>query len=217
MIAGTFLVLAISYSSREPVYQGRPLSAWLRGFESDSRFARWESAEAIRGIGSNSLPVLMTYLRSPVGRHEPKWRQTLQFFLNKQRLFKVNHHDAPDLREQAFAALYTLGPAAMDAVPEMERLLHENPPDHRALLVLARIGPAGEPALAAALTNSERVVQIAARACFLLRQSRSRAIFPMSPQDEGQFQAAECALNLAELSVAIHDYKALHPEQFSSP
>lgn len=199
---------------REPSYQGRRLSVWLRGFESEVLETRCQSAEAVRHIGTNALPLLTARLRHPPQIQEPQWKQKLRALLSKQSFLKTNLPRPTSDRTEALAALDALGPAAKDAVPAVEALLHENPPDPRAPLVLARLGPNAIPALTRALTNDEKAIRFGARACLDMLQTHSEILFPKTAQD-AEFMRRTCEYNLKVLNAAFRDYKATHPEQFS--
>ena len=214
VLCGVGLLLAIGWPQAEPEYEGRPLSAWLRGFESDTMEVRWQSAEAVRHMGTNALPLLITQLECKVTVREPRWRQVLRALLDKQSLIKINLPRPANERAEVLAALDALGPAARDAVPALEALLHENPPDPRAPLVLARLGPDAVPALTRALTNDEKAIRFGARACLDMLQSHSEILFPKSPQD-AEFMRRTCEFNLKVLKASFEDYKTQHPEQFS--
>jgi hypothetical protein len=208
------LALVVCWRQSELRHQGKPLSFWLRGFESEMMEARWQSAEALRQIGTNALPQLIAQLRQPVSRQEPRWRQTLRTLLGKQSLIKIRVPRPPDRRVEALAALDALGPMAKAAVPDLEALLHENPPDHRAIMVLARIGPEALPALNRALTNDEKVIRHGARVCLNLVQTRSAFLSPRTAGD-AEFMRKGCEFNLMLLKAAFEDYRAQHPEQFT--
>lgn len=208
------LALAICVRQTEPRYQGKPLSAWLRGFESDSMEARWQSAEAVCHVGTNALPQLTSILRLPVARDEPKWRQTLRALLAKQSLINITLSRPPDRRVEALAALDALGPMAKAAVPDLEALLHESPTDHRALMVLARIGPEASAALTRALTNQEKVIRQGAQVCLNLLQTHNESLAP-KPGEDAEFMRRGCQFNLMLLRAAFEEYRVQHPEQFT--
>jgi hypothetical protein len=214
VLGGIALALVVCRPPSEPVYGGRPLSFWLRGFESETMEGRWQSAEALRHIGTNAMPQLFATLREPVSRREPKWRQTLRALLDRQSLIRINVPRPPDRRAEALAALDALGPAAKDAVPDLEALLRETPPDPRALLVLARIGPEASPALTRALTNDEKVIRHGARVCLDLMQTNAAFLAPKTAED-AEFMRRHCQFNLMVIRSAFEEYRAQHPEEFS--
>ena len=71
--------------------------------------------------------------------------------------------------EQALAGLDALGSAAETALPALEEMLQENPPDPRVLYVAARIGPASIPLLSRCLTNgipdAAKLIRTEAKIC----------------------------------------------------
>ena len=215
VLSGIVLLFAIYWPQSEPAYRGKPLSFWLQGFESDKMEARWQSAESVRYMGTNALPSLITQLRQPPIRNEQKWRQWLRAFLSKQSLIKVNIPRPPDRRAEALAALDALGPLAKDAVPALEELLHEAPPDHRALIILAGIGTKAIPALTSALTNNEKVIRLGARVCLNMQKTHSEFLSPRTAED-AEFMRRNCEFKASILRAASEVYRAQHPEEFSA-
>lgn len=211
VVAGTAAFVLVA-TMREPRFQGRSLTAWLRDFESDRPEARWRAAEAVRQVGTNAVPFLIERLRYREPPLPPQWKLELQALLNKQSLVKFDIGRPANRRSQALAALDALGPEAKAGVPALEELLHENPPDHRAVLVIARLGPDAAPALTRALTNDQKVIRLGARACLEMLQKRSETLFPKTAQD-AEFMRRTCEYNSKVLRMAFEEYKAQHPEQ----
>jgi hypothetical protein len=48
---------------RQPFWQGRTLGAWLRDFDADKPESRASAADAIRQIGTNSVPLIIQRLQ----------------------------------------------------------------------------------------------------------------------------------------------------------
>lgn len=214
-MCGIALLLAIGWCQREPEYQGRPLSTWLRGFDSETPSAHWQSAEAVRQIGTNALPWLITRLEHKPITQESRWRQTLRAWLSKQSVIKINLPRPASERFETLAALDALGPTAKDAIPAVEKLLHETPPDPRAMLLLARLGPDAVAVLTRALTNDEKIVRLGSRACLDMLRDHSEILFPKTAQD-AEFARRTAEFNMKLLRAGFEDYKGMHPEQFSS-
>lgn len=212
-VCGIALLLAIGWHRREPEYRARPLNYWLRGFESEVPSARWQSAEAIRHIGTNALPWLVARLEHKPVTQESRWRETICAWLSKQSVIKFTMPRPANERFEALAALDALGPTAKDAIPAVEKLLHETPPDPRASLVLARLGPDSVAVLTRALTNDEKIVRFGSRVCLDMLRDRSEILFPKTAQD-AEFVRRTCEFNLQLLRAALEDYKAMHPAQF---
>lgn len=214
IVGGIIFILAVCWSSSEPHYRGKPLSSWLAGFESETLTVRAESAEAVRQIGTNAVPQLISLLRQPAKPSETQWKQKLRTLLAKQSLVKISIPRPPDYRSRALAALAALGPKAKYAVPALEGLLQETPPDHRALVVLGEIGPEAIPTLSRALTNGEKAVRLGARVCLNRLQTQSAA--RLQSGEDSEFMRKTCEFNLQVLRAALTDYQAQHPEQFTA-
>src|ERR1039458_7069787 len=126
---------------REPVYQGKPLRYWLRGY----RVGNWTwnqstslmADEAVRLAGTNALPTLLE-MRS--ARHSAldikllKWSYTWRLWAGKQPFFKIApipHLHSYDTVEamSAFLALGSTDSEAVGmAVPGLIHLLNQNLP-----------------------------------------------------------------------------------------
>jgi hypothetical protein len=208
-VSGLLLVLATIWSQRDFIYQGKSLRTWLKDFEAESLEVRWHAAQAVRQMGTNVVPLLTSQLSHTRPSPKPQWRQKIRALLSGQSMIKVR---PCDYRFEALAALDALGPDAKAAVPGLKGLLRERPPDHRALLVLARIGPEAVPALSQALTNDEKAIRLGARSCLDMMRSHSEILFPKTPQ-EAEFMRRTCQFNLLLLGAAVKEYRAQHPEQ----
>jgi hypothetical protein len=213
ILSGLLLVLAVAWPLSGPTYQGKSLRVWLKDFEAESPEARWRAAEAVRHMGTSAVPLLIPQLSYGRPHPEPQWRQRIRALLSRQSVIKLHPFRPSDERGQALAALDALGPNAKAAVPALEGLLRERPPDHRALLVLARIGPEAVPTLTRALTNEEKVIRLGARSCLEMMRSHSEVLFPKTPQD-AEFMRRTCQFNLTLLQGAYREYQSQHPEQF---
>ncbi|WP_160164662.1 HEAT repeat domain-containing protein [Pedosphaera parvula] len=155
-IAVTLVVITVwvCFSrSREPEFQGRSLSAWLKQLDDGDtdRGIEWsvwrprqsssqaQAAQAIREIGTNSLPFLIKRMT----RHEsPLKTKALDFLRKKQSWIKIplstNHYP-----RQAALAFDVLGPLAKPAVPALSSILTNSQFSKEATIALAAIGPEG--------------------------------------------------------------------------
>jgi hypothetical protein len=207
----------------EPSYQGRGLSAWLSDFEHDQLEKRGMAAQALRSIGPKAVPFIADRLRCPqsVLRRDARlrrWKEQFVEWLSEHSFIKVSPGRPADPRRQALAGLDALGPEAKDALPALEKLLNEDPPDPRALYVIARIGQAGLPLLTQSLTNSfskeAKLLRLQARACLDMMKSNSETLYPKVEfgPDCSNFDRRICAFNTKVLAAAFQDYRAQHPE-----
>ena len=146
-LGAVVMLASISMASPdEPASQGHSLSYWLehyslRGSDADRKIA--EKAEiAIREIGTNALPALLVWLR-----YEPSQTKTnIQHFLAHLRRSSYGRwvpasltydHGVPP----AQVGFMVLGPAAAEAIPELEKIANDatNPiPAARAMADLSR-------------------------------------------------------------------------------
>src|SRR5712691_1963900 len=150
----------------EPVYQGKPLSAWL-----EELYPEWKedvnphAVVAFRAMGTDAIPALLKIIQSydsPFNRLilEPDRLQSLVHFplVEKwhQRASERSH-----LRWAASYALYALGTNAKPALPALTNLLfHTN--THFFSGALAGMGPEALSALIAALTNQNADIRLSA-------------------------------------------------------
>lgn len=165
VVAFVSCLLLLGNPAPEPLYQGRPLSAWIADLncrhavhgcdiEKDNR-----ATEAIRAIGTNALPCFLRWMSfNPRG---------LRFRLSNllEKLPYSIRHKLPygDYSYQTYVryfhtddALELLGPAAAPAIPELTRMAHlTDGPQTRtfALLALTHIGPAAMPAILGVVSN----------------------------------------------------------------
>jgi hypothetical protein len=211
VLLAVVVLLVASDKKFDPGYQGKHLSAWLRDFEGNDVAARLRAVDAVQHIGTNGLPLLTAELRDNGPKEEPNWKTALRALVGKQSLIHFTIPRPRSPRHDALAGLDALGPTAKDAAPFLENLLHEKPPDPRAALVLARLGPNGIPALTRALTSDEKAVRLSARVSLDMIESHSEILFPTSLKVDG-FDARICAFNLEMLHAAFAGYKKGHSD-----
>jgi hypothetical protein len=173
------VVYAVLSSSREPTYNGRPLSDWTTALNTYSypSTAQADASEAIKNIGTNAIPHLLRWIKYPERGGKPNLLLSLFDKLIHWLGFRRSFGDQKrDLANGAVLAFAVLGPLATNALPELTALL-ESPDgtavDARAGQSLAGIGPAALPIFLANLTNQNSEVQ--ARAAFHLVQTASNA------------------------------------------
>ncbi len=141
VVAGIAL---FTFRSREPVYQERPLSAWLEdldyGRPSFRREAVPQAEEAVRQIGTNAVPFLVRMTRC----NDSPFRKKMVALCSKQSFIKFNFRPPADtLQWRGALGIYVLGPTGKLAIPELINLLTNQ---HtwirgRAAMALGKIGP----------------------------------------------------------------------------
>lgn len=200
-------------ATKEPSYQGRQLSEWLRDFDNYNPTPEQHAmaAEAIRHIGSPAVPFLLERLSDAQLKQtkieQKKWRDR-----QATALFAVARPANP--RREALAALDALGSEGVDALPALGKLLQDDPPDTQALYIAARIGPAGVPLLTKSLTSENKLVRLQAGICLEMMSSHSEVLYPKIPvgPDAPSFERRICEFNLKTVQGAMKQYIATYPE-----
>jgi hypothetical protein len=169
ILCAAILGVAVHFlQPREPVYQGKTLSAWiapfcvrtLRGFDAPAGPAHLEELQPIRravaAIGTNALPLLIEWVNRPEPRVHYKLRQLSQ----KQPFVGLRLTDPTIVRIRAVRALAILGKDAQPAIPALAAQLTNGPVCAHAVYALEAAGLEGLRALANQMTNADRGVRI---------------------------------------------------------
>jgi len=150
----------VALRPREPVYQGKRLHEWLANFNRAGRGQiNQEAASAIRQIGTNALPFLVTDLCAQDSPH----KLALMQWYNNWSSLKCQFNPFVDRRGPALMAFYVLGnagklgPAAKPYMPSIDKLLDSQP--HNAAFALLYIGTESTPYLTNALSNTNWLVR----------------------------------------------------------
>ena len=165
----------LTFHSREPEYQGKKLTGWLRELEAapDMASPKWrESVAAIRAIGTNGLPTLVTML----GGADSRWKVQAVTLIQDTANVDLSDSLADADQRRARIGFQVLGRTARPAIPKLAKLAETSDPAiaERAFLAMLEIGgPDTIPPLLKALTNSNPARQI--MAANYLGQLRSQA------------------------------------------
>lgn len=151
------------WRSSEPSYQGKRLSEWLKDF--DKPYATTfivsfydmpkDALEAIRAMGTNSLPTLLRHIQA----HDSLAVEKLYDLWDKQSVIEFRPTPATVIQRRASIALAALGPKALPALPRLERMLNDERTLRPVSLALAYMGKDGVQVLTNALTNPNPVVR----------------------------------------------------------
>jgi HEAT repeat protein len=143
----------------EPSYQGRRLSEWLDGYNHAGGMDKTESvSEAIRAMGTNSLPFLLANIKHTYSPLE----QTFFKLVRKQHLVKLPFYGKDPYRTTSILALSALGSKAAPLCPELLEV-SENPRYSMwGQCALLAIGPAAIPTLATVCQNTNEDVRTGA-------------------------------------------------------
>lgn len=200
--------------SSEPSYQGKGLNAWLRDFDKpfETTFLvsfqdmPEDALEAVRQLGTDSLPTLLTQIQakdSPaVGKLYDLW--------DKQSVIKFRPTPAVVKQRRASIALAALGPKALPALPRLEKMLGNEHTLRPASLAIAYMGPEGVHVLTNALSSTNPVIRRECMEALSSVQSGGAVAIPVliaSLRDQDAMIQGRAALALAvireEPSVAI--------------
>ena len=110
----------------EPVYQGKPLSVWLKSFDiGTSQEEADVAADAVRHIGTNALPMLLEMIRSK--DRNSRWESVLWWINRRQSLVDFPLQIGLVRRMRAVSAFHALGASAKPTVPSLAQVLFNNP------------------------------------------------------------------------------------------
>gem|GEM_PF-2218936 len=141
-LASVGLILALAFVAsflalvRYPTYQGRPLSFWLKGFDSNASAERQEEASrALRSMGPAVYPVLAGMLDA----RDSRFREALTAVAGIVPGLRSKVSGAQDYRNRARRALMALGE---ESVPAITALLTDPKSELRpqAILMLGELG-----------------------------------------------------------------------------
>src|SRR5262245_46074574 len=145
-------------SQREPSYGGRTLSSWLQDMDGYAGPKMSRAQEAVRAIGTNAVPGLVSVLRLK----DSDLKQRLAENLNKLLPGKAALTPLMERHRQVIYACEALGPGGRAAIPELSALLYERKYEtlaHPIAYTLAGMGPDAVPYLTNALTSTNAWVR----------------------------------------------------------
>jgi HEAT repeat protein len=162
---------------REPVYEGKTLSAWLA--DSHHMAEAQEAREAVHKMGTNTFPTLLRMLR----KRDSDLKLRLVRFARKQHFITIRFISASKPNEEAVAAFRILGAEGKGAVPGLIEIYdqHLSPKSQMETAnALAWIGPAAQsavPSLLRETNNTNNQVRAnALRALGLIHAAPNRVV-----------------------------------------
>jgi hypothetical protein len=187
VISATAALIAIVLHDRfvaGPVYEGTPLSVWLRLLNQTGPQANEQPRQAIRQLGPAALPLVVEWL---------DWKDSLlRRALNAWVAGDPQHVDfqplsPKDRRRIALEACDILGPAAQPAIPKLVAIATSRNPELDAPFLIARIGGSNAPpALARISASTNKFLSVGAGLSLeLLKQSSPLVASSPSP---GRYQ-----------------------------
>jgi hypothetical protein len=143
---------------RQPSYKGKSLTEWLDLYRfSWKTVPSQEAADAVRHIGTNALPLLVTWVQE--AQDMPPWREHLLNLASHWNLGEplLESIASPQRRvTRAGWGFYILGEAARGAVPDLARVASErkSPSSEFAFMALGYLGKDALPPLLSMVTNT---------------------------------------------------------------
>lgn len=145
---------------REPVYHGKRLSQWLDDYNRAGDITKTEPAsEAIRALGTNTLPFLLASLKHADSPLEKMFRSIVR----KQHRAKLPFYGEYPYRFASIFALRALGSNAAPLCPELLRLA-EDRGDWLGPIALCAIGSSSIPTLERGCQSTNEAVRFRALA-----------------------------------------------------
>ena len=146
----------------EPLYQGKPLSEWLKACSGTDDPEKLDGAdEAVRQAGTNALPILLRMLRAKHSALELK----LLGWAKRQHVIRIEARPVTEWNQIAAHGFFVLGAKAQSAAPALTEIANRNiscSSQLSAIQALGGIGPSAKIAVSSLLrwsTNADRMVR----------------------------------------------------------
>src|SRR6266498_3141912 len=124
VVVVALVLLAMWLRPREPAYQGKRLTQWLDEY---NQAGAWDKigpvSEAIRAMGTNSLPFLLAHIK----HRESAIKYKLTPLFRKLHFLKGPLYLRYPYRDTSILALYALGSNAAPILPELSKLFEDDP------------------------------------------------------------------------------------------
>jgi hypothetical protein len=160
IFVGIAVVACFLVQPREPRYQGKRLSAWLKDLESWNGDTNDPPFLAFSKMGTNAIPALLKVIESG----GPGFERAISKFNRKQSLVKIPFGTPWHQVTAATWAFHAIGTNARPALPTLTNWLFGTNLSraYTSSSALAGIGADAIPSLLAALTNQNWVIRHAA-------------------------------------------------------
>lgn len=152
----------------EPTYRGKRLSQWLDEYNRAGALEKTEPiSEAIRAIGTNSLPYLLANIKhvdSPM---------KIRFFalIRRQHILKLPFYGADPSRSTSILALHALGSQAAPLYPEVLKVAQDPGTHWWGMMSLLAVGTNTIPTLAKACQSTN--AQVRTEAALMIAMMRA--------------------------------------------
>ena len=179
----------------EPLYQGKPLSAWLKEYNGVLGDTNQDAFIVFREMGTNAIPALLEIIQSG----DPPFEDLFAELNRRQSLVHFPLRGRSHQRGAASSALYLMGVSAKPAFPVLTNLLFRTNTMWLSAVPLAGMGSEGLPPLLAALTNQNEFIRYSAAIALRWERSDLNLVVPalierLSDQNSLVHQTAVTAL-----------------------
>jgi len=124
VVLGGFAWLALRQHDQEPVYEGKPLSFWIERYDPYKHSeATTKADEAVRKLGTNSIPVLLQMMRA----HDSPLKLKLIGLAQWQHVLEIPLVPASTRNLRARLGFHILRFNAKSAVPQLIEIYELNP------------------------------------------------------------------------------------------
>ena len=141
--------------AREPVYQGKLLSAWLEDLNSTALYTQESAKAAILQMGTNAVPALVQFLHAS----DSRFKLLLMELTRKQMVVRLHFRTAEERHLMAIKGCRALGPLARPAIPALIGFLNHAGTANEAAYSLVVIDEGIFP-LTRAVTNANNEILI---------------------------------------------------------
>jgi len=123
---------------REPMYQGKPLSYWMGGYDYPAYggVTPSEADQAVRQLGTNAIPTLLRF----IGAKDSALKLKVIELVQKPNFVHSHYALDSDRHRQAVQAFEILGDDAKGAVPALIKIYNLNISDDSQYAVAAALG-----------------------------------------------------------------------------
>jgi hypothetical protein len=162
--AGLVAVLAVvlgvgsfyALRPREPSYQGKSLTTWLKTINEDREGLPGDFFHAIQHMGTNAVPHLLKLLQ----RRPSRVKQTLYYAVNRVFGTELSYDKNVALAHlRSLAGFQALGPRANSVIPQLVALLDDPDLGVSASVVLGYMGPEATPVLMRRMVSTNPVIR----------------------------------------------------------
>src|SRR5262245_19813251 len=163
------------FGSGRLYYRGKSLEDWLRDLEYSSPVAVQQQAmEAIKQVGSNSVPTLLSWITA----QDSRCRLRANYLLSRQRFIHWKYALAAEKATSASRAFQALGSQGASAIPKLTELFNDSKYRGYAAGALAGIGEPAIDAVTPFLTTSNPQIREEAVQVLVAIKSRPKVVVP---------------------------------------